>query len=148
MATAVTLIVTGTAFTGAGEQSLLTSGVVLAVRAPCYLHCDHCQGLSEHFTHAGTESGGVQHGSCWPGGTCEAHECDETEDDSDVRVVSVNEALATVEAASPEQLADLVDRYPQLFSYNEERQAIQLLNCRGEVSAHVPLRPAQVEGFN
>lgn len=137
-----------TAFAAAKEPSLLNSRVVLAVRAPCYLHCDHCQGLSQHFTHSGSENGGVEHGNCWAGGTCEAHGCGESDEDAAVRVVSVSEALKTLEAAPPEEIPGLVERYPQIFSYNEERQAIQVLNCKGDVSVHVPLSLVQLTGFN
>jgi hypothetical protein len=128
--------------TGAG---LLTGSTQPAdasiLRVPiseCNLHCDHCQ-TGGHWTHFWMNggAGGILHGECFPGG-CEVHGCD-PEDDDNLNAGGLAGAVEALATSSPADLPNLIDRYPKFLLLNRSRAAIQVLDCQGNVWAHVPL---------
>ena len=83
----------------------------------------------------------------WPDGTTtdEPHICeDDTPEDNcdEHKNCGSEEEEDRLVSATPEGLRYLAAKYPHKVVINIERGAFQLLNCEGEVNAHVPVSEA------
>lgn len=135
----VTVIVGSLALAGVSSTKASTSPLSARVADECILKCETCP-VSGHKADTGTGNGGVAHAGCWAGNTCEAHVC--TPEDEVLgggTKVNLNDVWNAVSNAGPRDLVLLAARYPNVVTYNHAREAIQLLDCKKNVWAHVPV---------
>jgi hypothetical protein len=60
----------------------------------------------------------------------------------------MTEELLAVDLADVNAVAAAAAKYPDKFTYNEERNAIQILNCSGSVSLSVEATEEQATVFH
>jgi len=109
--------------------------------------CDSCNGAGgNHQTFAGGGRDGVAH-PCFEGSTCLSHSfssgCggNQTEEDA-----SMSESIswASIAAADPRQLQELLSANPDRWSLSDDRHAMQWTDCYGTLVASIPMSEGQV----
>lgn len=109
-----------------------------AIRAAMF-HCPYVCTLCAHYddyTSAGSSNGNLQQ----PIAGCEFGFC--TGDACDLGEFSPRdraEAIVVASAGSPDEIAALLERFPDNVHINMERGAVQITGCSGAIIAHVPL---------
>lgn len=129
------------------------------VAEDCTLYCvdgpDHGCNVGQHYAYVNSfiaDSKGVPHD-----GDCLAGSCEELHNPEGCLPIIGGEELvdrAALEALriavlneDPEQLSDLVSAYPTQLTINWDRSAVQVLSCRRQVRAHLPLTAAFVSSL-
>jgi hypothetical protein len=71
-------------------------------------------------------------------GECDDHiECDDGENSLTPQALS--DLLAAITDEDSEVIATLIERFPTRVALNEEREAIQVMNCKGDVVRHMDI---------
>jgi hypothetical protein len=106
----------------------------------CTYHCREC-GFEKHdIVVAVTSNATSSHlETCGPG-TCDGHKCKTTLVDAG----GVGEVWFDVREADGRELREILRRHSDVAFYNEQRDAVQIRGCDGNVMASIPLSAEQV----
>jgi len=78
-------------------------------------------------------------------GACEWGNCPETEEQMTAEEFGTAIVIAT--EGSPAEISEILDQHPRRVVLNEQRSAIQIKGCRGEIIAHIPVDPSRLAGL-
>lgn len=118
-------------FSAANSNPLLEQPI--EVSFGCDLMCDYCETTAKHRTIKGGIRGGRQHG-CFDEGSCGDH--------SPCLALTpeiLNGARYAALGRGLNELVRLRSEKPEMVVLNEERRAVQVLDCQGRVAANFPL---------
>jgi len=116
----------------------------------CILSCEWCGGMAEcnggsctsiDFGHVAPRVGDTnEYGGGYHDTTCFSGSCEEKHPECEYAVMAAAEAEDALRNHDAAQLAAVADRYTK--GARIERGALQLLDCDGNVVAHIPLSMA------